>query len=183
MSVAYDPLEVVPDSEPGDELVEVTPTIELRGERFAIRPEGVSFMALMEFAVVAKQQRTGAKAVGEMDQILAIRNLLRSCIAADEWDAFVEHAIEVGAGSEELMGVLQQTIEAHAARPTQPSSSSPDGQPPTGTSSAGGWSSQGSSVPMGSIEVQHELEAQGRPDLALVVKNARQATSGPSSRL
>jgi hypothetical protein len=176
----YDPLEVVPDSEPGAELDEVVVTVEFRGQRFAIRPEGVSFMALMEFAVVAKQQRTGAKAVGEMDQIVAIRNLLRSCIVPDEWDAFVDHAIEVNAGADELMGVLQQTIEAHAERPTQPSSSSPGGPQPTGTSSAGGSSSPDSSTPVGSIDVQHELEAQGRPDLALVVKNARQATSGRS---
>lgn len=172
------------------ELDEVVPTVELQGRRFPIREQGVSLLALMKFATIAKQQaaskqRTAAdpaaQAAAEMEGLAALYALLRSCIAADSWDEFEDHANDVGAGNVELMHVVQGAVQAAAARPTRRRSDLPGGPSTTGTSSAAGSSSPGSSRPMyvqGDMRVQADLERQGRPDLALVVQRAREASTG-----
>jgi hypothetical protein len=163
----------------------VVPTVELRGRRFRVREQGVSLLALMKFATIAKRQaakrQADPTAAGgdDMDGLDALYRLLRSCIADDEWEAFEDHANEMGAGSEDLMIVVRDAVQAAAARPTQQLSGSPGGQSTTVPSSAGTSSDAGSygRVRQGDPRVQADLEQRGRPDLALVVKRAREAST------
>jgi hypothetical protein len=174
-------VEYVPDSDPDDVVVEAT--VELRGRRFRVREQGVSLLALMKFATLAKRQAAKRQADpatsggDDMEGLAALYALLRSCIADDEWDAFEDHANDVGAGSEDLMHVVRDAVQAAAGRPTQQLSGSPAGQSTTGPSSAGTSSGRGSYVRQGDPRVQHDLEARGRPDLALVVMRAREAST------
>jgi hypothetical protein len=183
-------VDLTPDVEAPDnaeELDGLARTVELKGKRFPVRAEGVSLLALMKFATVAKRQaalkaadpdRAGEQ---EMEGLAALYALLRSCIDPASWDQFEDHANDAGAGQEDLMRVVQQAAQA-GARPTQLPSGSPGGRSTTGTSSAAGSSSPGSSVPMGSVDVQHDLEQRGRPDMAVVVMRAREASTSSSGR-
>jgi hypothetical protein len=165
---------------------QIVPTVELRGRRFSVRPQGVSLLGLMKFAVLAK---TGIRD-DDAEGLAAVYDLLRTCIAEDEWRAFEAHANTVGADGTDLQQVIAQAVNASQAlraggvRPTQPSSGSPAGPATTAPSSAAGSSSPGSSDPIrtGDVRVQHRLEQQGRPDLALVVLHAREASTRSSRR-
>jgi hypothetical protein len=192
-------VEVVADSGPGapawepeehDEPAPPERTVELRGRHFPVRPEGVSLLAMMKFATIAKRHAAESKrqrqdpaevAQREMDGLAALYALLRSCVHPDAWEEFEEHANESGAGQEDLMRVVQQAAQAGSGRPTLPSSGSPGGRSTTGPSSAGGSSSAGSSIRQGDESVQRRLEVAGRPDIALVVKRARAASTRSST--
>ena len=152
-------------------------TIVVYGREFHVSDRGLPLISLMKFATLAKKGLTTDDAEG-LTQVYA---LLQRCIAADEWEAFEEHVDDVGTDAEGLMFIIRDAVQAIAARPTQPSSGSPVGRQPTAPSSAAGSSSLDSSVRMGDIRVQRDLEQRGRPDLALVVKKAREASTGRSS--
>jgi hypothetical protein len=169
-------VELVEDTAPDE--APVVPTVELLGARFAVREQGVSLLALMKFATVAKRGKTS----DDMEGLAALYALLQSCIDPAEWQAFEDHANDRGAQGEDLMGVVRDAVQAYAARPTQLPSGSPDGRSTTGTSSAGGSSSPAASVPTGSRQVQEDLERRGRPDIALVVAKAREASTATSPR-
>lgn len=177
MSTATPPL-----PEPSVELVEVPDspppraTVELRGRPFPISEGGVPLLSLMKLATLAKRGVDSE----DLEGLATLYELMRSAIADDAWAEFEAYANRISATGEELMFLVRDAVQAKAARPTQPPSGSPDGRSTTAPSWAGGSSSPGSSTPVGSIEVQHELEAQGRPDLALVVKRARQASTSTS---
>lgn len=184
-----DRLRAVPDPDGGEVPAEpeVLPTFEFYGQRFAVR-ERSSLLPMMKFAHVAKQikqaaaQGTAVSGEQEMAAFAALFELLSQCIAPTDFDAFYEHALSVGASQEDLMHAVRDTQQARSGgRPTQPSSGSPGGRSTTATSSAAGSSSRAASVPQGSLAVQRRLEEQGRPDVALVVKRARQAASTSTS--
>jgi hypothetical protein len=179
-------VEYVPDTEAAP----VVPTVELCGKWFRVREQGVSLLALMKFATLAKRQAAKRKeleargadpaaAAGgdDMEGLSALYALLRSCIADDDWEAFEDHANDVGAGSEDLMHVVKDAVSAAAARPTRQLNGSPAGQSTTAPNWAGGSSAPGSSIRQGDPRVQADLEQRGRPDLALVVVKARQAST------
>lgn len=174
-------VEYVPDSEPDEDVI--APTVELRGKRFRVREQGVSLLALMKFATLAKKQAAtrredpAASGGDDMEGLAALYALLRSCIHDDDWQAFEDHANDVGAGSEDLMHVVTGAVQAAAGRPTQQLSGSPAGQSTTAPSSAGGSFGQGSSIRQGDMRVQLDLERRGRPDLGLVIKRAREAST------
>jgi hypothetical protein len=180
-------VELVEDSTPpGDE--ELVPTIEFRGERFAVR-EHVSLLPMMKFAMIAKRQKAqqnqqsdpAAEGQREMEALAALYELLQQCIAEDEFDRFYEHALVVGAGQSDLMRVVRDSVAARSGgRPTRQPSASQDGRQTTAPSSADGSSSQAWSTPQGSVDVQRDLERQGRPDMALVVMRAREASTSTS---
>jgi hypothetical protein len=158
---------------PGDEVATVVATVDFLGKRFTVREQGVSLLALMKFAVVAKRGKTS----DDMEGLAALYALLQSCIADDEWEAFEDHANAKGADGEALMKVVTDAVTAAAARPTQQPSHSQDGPSTTAASSAAGSSSPGSSIRQGDVRVQADLERRGRPDLGLVVKRARAAST------
>jgi hypothetical protein len=193
-------VEVVADSGPGapawdepgghDEPAPIERTVDLKGRQFPVRPEGVSLLAMMKFATIAKRHAAESKrqrqdpaevAQREMDGLAALYALLRSCVHPDAWEEFEEHANESGAGQEDLMRVVQQAAQAGSGRPTLPSSGSPGGRSTTAPSSAAGSSSVGSSIRQGDESVQRRLELAGRPDVALVVKRAREASTRSST--
>jgi len=159
------------------------PTLEFRGRRFGVSDAPVPFLSLMKLATLAKRQRDAA-ANGQApnpadaeESMAILYDLVRSLIVDDEWPAFEAHANRVGAGMDEFQSIIQKAVEARAARPTQPPSGSPGGQPPTGPNWGGGSSAPGSSIRQGDVRVQTDLEQRGRPDLALVVKRAREAST------
>jgi hypothetical protein len=167
-----EPIELVVDDPDGDG-AELVVTVEFLGKRFPVREQGVSLLALMKFATIAKRGKTSE----DMEGLAALYALLQSCIDPAEWQAFEDHANDTGADGEQLMKVVTDAITAAAARPTQLPSGSPGGQSTTGPSSAGGSSLLGSSARQGDVRVQRDLEARGRPDLGLVVKRAREAST------
>jgi len=96
----------------------------------------VGLMPLMEFAYHANS----GMSTGDMEALVAIYEMLRDCIPDDdapvdeqgektgpsEWDRFRAHAKAKKADAEDLMPVVQQTVELLTARPTsQESDSSP----------------------------------------------------------
>lgn len=170
-------VELVEDLPEQDDAADVRPTVELNGKRFPVREQGVSLLALMKFATVAKKGKTS----DDMEGLAALYALLQSCVDPASWDEFEDHANHTGAKGEDLMGVVRDAVQALAARPTQPLSASPGGQQTTAASSAGASSSRAASVPMGSRAVQEDLERRGRPDVALVVMRAREASTSTST--
>ena len=187
---------VVPDDEPATGLAavdDVLPTVEFHGLRFAVRPT-ISLLPLMKFATIAKRHQaqtdrgdTAGAGQREMEALAALYELIEQCITEADFGAFYDHALAVGADQTELMGLVPQAMAAaqeaqqSEARPTRPSGSSPGGRSTTGASSAAGSSSPASSVPQGSEQVQRRLEEQGRPDKALVVMRAREASRSTST--
>lgn len=170
--------------EPVVEIVEDSPepaaTVDFYGRPFEVSDRPVPLLSLMKLATIAKrQQQAGGQPnpADAQESMVILYELVRALIDPGAWPAFEDHANEVGAGENDFQRLIQDAIEARAGRPTRLSSGSPGGRSTTGPSSAGGSSSPGSSVPQGSIDVQHALEDRGRPDLALVVKRAREAST------
>lgn len=107
--------------------------VEFQGKEFRIADK-VGLMPLMEFAYHAN---SGID-TSDMGALAAIYEMLQDCISQDqdvnpatgkpegptEWDRFRAHAKQVKAGAEELMPVVQQTVELLSARPTSPESDS-----------------------------------------------------------
>ena len=130
------------------------------GETFRLADK-VGLMPLMRFAHVS---RRGVDS-NDMEGLAAIYDLLKQCLADEEWDRFEDHATDVRADGDDLLAVVSQAIEAIAARPTSEPSDSSDG--PTHTS---GSSADGSSSP-----VIARLVERGRPDLAVIVDQAQRS--------
>jgi hypothetical protein len=175
--------ETVPDTPDADVAAQPIPTVELRGRRFPITDAPVPLLSMMKLATVAKRQRAGVAVSDDegLEALSVLYELLRSLIDPAAWDDFEAHANRVGAGADEFEALIGQAVAARAERPTRPSSGSPGGQSTTGTSSAGGSSWPGSSIRQGDERVQADLEARGRPDLALVVQRAREASTTSST--
>lgn len=107
--------------------------VEFKGKEFRIADK-VGLMPLMEFAYHANSGMD----TGDMGALAAIYEMLQDCISQDqwtnpetgkpegptEWDRFKRHAKDVKADAEDLMDVVQKTIELLTARPTQQESDS-----------------------------------------------------------
>lgn len=135
-------------------------TIEYAGERFALA-DRIGLMPLMRFAHLAK---SGVDS-DDMEGLDAMYALLKQCFTDEAWGDFERAAERQRADGEELMGVVKQAIEAIAARPTGRPSDSSGGPESTSESSAGDSSSP----------VVDQLERRGRPDLALIVRQAEES--------
>ena len=172
--------DLTPD-EPAAE--QVVPTVELKGRRFPVSDRGVPLLSMMKLASIAKRQAQSGTAdpADELESMSIMYELVRSVIADDAWPQFEEHANACGASVDDFQGLMGQATAARSRFPTQPSSGSPGGQSTTAPSSAAGSSSPAWSTPQGSIDVQRRLEAQGRPDMALVVMRAREASTRSST--
>jgi hypothetical protein len=100
-----------------------------------------------------------------------IKGTLRSMVHPDDFDTFWGTAKRERQGILDLMAVLQAVVEAVADRPTQRPSDSSDGPQLTSVSSAGGSSSR----------VIRRLVAEGRPSVALMVRQASEARDSAAS--
>jgi hypothetical protein len=131
--------------------------LEFAGESFEVS-DRIGLMPLLRFAHFA---RAGVDS-NEMEGLASMYDILQQVIAESDWDRFQDHATEVRADEDELMGVIPAAIQLITARPTRQPSDSSDGLPTTSVSSPVDSSSQ----------VIARLEGQGRPDLALIVSQA-----------
>ena len=116
-------------------------------------------MPLMRFAKVAKSGADSA----DMEALAVMLDLLEQCIAPQDWQRFQDCADKNRADGDELMAVVTSVMEALTERPTSRPSDSSGGPQPTQANSEGVLSSR----------VIGRLEDQGRPDLALMVTQAR----------
>lgn len=130
------------------------------GESFRLADK-IGLMPLMRFAHVS---RRGVDS-NDMEGLAAIYDLLKQCVADEDWDRFEDHATTTRADGDDLLEVVSQAVQAIAERPTQEPSDSSDGPTRTSGSSAGGSSSR----------VIARLEERGRPDLAVIVDQAQRS--------
>lgn len=136
------------------------PDVEFFGESFTLSDK-VGLMPLLRFAHAARQGVDG----GSLEGMAAMYDLLAQCFAPEDWERFQDVATRERASEEELTEVVRKAIEFISERPTQRPTESSGGPSSTGATSAADSSSP----------VIDRLEAQGRPDLALVVKQAQEA--------
>jgi hypothetical protein len=105
-------------------------TIEFMGERFKMG-QRIGLMPLLKFAHVSNK---GVQA-DDMAGLAAMYEMIKDCIAPNEWERFERIAIEKQAESEDLLEVVSNTIEVLSARPTRQRSGSSTGSRPTSASS------------------------------------------------
>lgn len=110
--------------------------VECMGKWFRVADK-IGLMPLMKFAHVASKDVDS----GDMDGLAAIYDMLKDCLAAEEWNGFVQHMIDTKADAEDMMPVVRKTIEIINARPTQPRSGSSSGSHGTTPTSTDGSSS------------------------------------------
>jgi hypothetical protein len=169
-----------PRAVPGDVLDvhvdDTAETVEFLGRRFRVA-DRVGLMPIMRFAKAAKAGTDS----NDMDGISAMFDLLRQCIADEDWPAFEAHADATRADGEELMGVVVAAMSLVQARPTKPRSTSSGGPRTTNANSSDGSSSPeqvdpptpGPAAAGGAQAVVERLQDRGRPDLALIVDQAQ----------
>lgn len=116
--------------------------VELCGRGFTVAPK-LGLMPLLKFAHTASKGGDS----GDMDSMAAMYELLRSVINDDEWASFEQHAMDVRAGDDDLLGAVQGAISIMTARPTSRPSVSSDGPSVTEMNSSGGSLSLVSSIP------------------------------------
>jgi hypothetical protein len=133
--------------------------LQFAGESFAVADK-IGWMPLMRFAVLAKQ----GVDTDDMDGLVAVHDLLRACIADQDWERFQAHADKVRAG-EELLQVVTQAVALITERPTSQPSDSSDGPLTTSAPSADGYGSPVTSL-------TQRLEREGRPSIAYMVQQA-----------
>lgn len=108
-------------------------TVEFFGERFRIA-EDTGIMPLLMFAASAENGLDSR----DMSGLAAMWAMVKDCIADEvEWRRFVRHAVVHKAKADDLMTVVNRTVEIITARPTTPPGDSSAGRDTTsGTSKA-----------------------------------------------
>jgi hypothetical protein len=142
------------------------PRVDFAGRKFRTA-DTIGLMPWMRFSVAA---RNGLRFT-DMDGMVACYELLRECIAPEDWEAFQRAATETKAQGDELLGVVRDVMRELTGRPTSRPSDSSDG--PTATPP----NSEGDSY----LRVVRRLEEQGRPDQAAMVQMAAEARSPVSA--
>lgn len=137
--------------------------VEFHGEMFPLA-ERVSSLAIMRFArAVANGADTET-----MQGMAALYDVLQQMLDAEEWARFERHADAVRADTDDLLDFAGDALVALSARPTSRPSDSSAGPTTTEPSSTGGSSSR----------VIARFEADGRPDLALLVTRTQESLAG-----
>ncbi|PZG17806.1 hypothetical protein C1I95_14750 [Micromonospora craterilacus] len=98
----------------GVEIVGGGDKVDFMGDHYRIA-EKVGLMPLMKFAMTAKQ---GANA-DDMEGLSAMYSLIKDCIDPAEWERFEQDAIDKKAEADDLLKVVQDTIQILSARPTR----------------------------------------------------------------
>lgn len=147
-------------------VVESIPMLKFRGESFGVAPV-VGLMPLLRFAHLAKQ---GIEA-DDMEGLVAIYDLLKSVIADDEWERFQTFATDIRATGDDLMEAVADAIQLISSRPSSRPSDSSDGPSTTSPSSPEDSGSR----------VIRRLEREGRPSIALMVRQAQEHGSRASA--
>lgn len=176
------PVEIVPEAPPEPEVKHVA----FMGAEFAVASK-IGLMPLMKFAKISKSGIDSS----DIEAMAAMYDMLQQCIADDPvfvlqgrvttreaclelstedaeqvvvfggWGAFEDHANKTRAGDDDLLQVVRDVMEILTERPTSRPSDSSAGPQQTAPTSAENSSS---------LEVVRRLKSQGRPDLAMVVR-------------
>lgn len=96
--------------------------VECMGGQYRIS-DRVGLMPLMRFAHSASQ---GVDS-DDLEGLVAIYDMLRDCIAAEDWSRFERDMTAKKAEADDMMPVVQKTIEILSARPTRQRSDSSSG--------------------------------------------------------
>lgn len=154
----------------------MTETVEFHGQQFHVA-ERVGMIPMMRFASFTKRQMRrladGHEPTGddEIESLAAAYELLEQCVHPVDWERFVDHASAEHLDMEELMEFVGTVMAVVAARPTGRSSDSSDGPRTIEPSST----ADSSSPATGPERVIARLNAQGRPDLALMVRGRQES--------
>lgn len=141
-------------------------TLEFLGETFHMNPGEDYQWEMMEFAGAA----TGVE-VNSLSGASAVYGLLKAVIVTDEWEKFRRTARAGKAQVDrDLMPLVVTAFMQRTGRPTSPPSGSSGGRTLTPPSSEVADYSQ----------VVRELEEQGRPDVAYMVKMAQGQADSPA---
>jgi len=124
--------------------------VSFAGDTFSIA-DRIGLMPLMKFAHAASSGVDSS----DMEGLAAMYDLLRSCLADEEWPRFEAAAMRSRAVEDELLKVISDVMEKVTAHPSQPPSDSSDGRLPTGQSSPAG----SFSVVIGQVEPPDEADA------------------------
>lgn len=117
--------------------------VELNGKRFRIA-DHTGAMPLLMFAYAANEGLDS----NDMAGLAAMYAMIRDCIDGEaEWRRFVSHAVLSKATTDDLMGVVNRTVEILTARPTTPPGNSSAGRDDTPGGSKGYSSSLGTPPP------------------------------------
>lgn len=176
----------------------VLESVEWQGERFFIA-DRIGLAPLLRFAKVAKQGTDS----DDMDGLVAMHDLLEqcfvekpycaSCLSTDaeqlvapdpadgavdgrccpdrklvsvEFDRWMDHAAKVRADTDGILELVKLVMDVLTARPTRR---------PSDSSSGPSTALQRREPASSSLQVQQRFESAGRPDLALIVANVREA--------
>lgn len=147
-------------------------TLTVRGETFEV-PEFVAPIALMRYSDGAVRGVDSDSPEG----MAAMYVVLKACIADGDWDRFEQLALRERLTHSDLLDVVKQAFEVISERPTERPSDSSEG--PTDTSPRSEDASPSpDTTQAASTRVIRRLEAEGRPDWALVVMETQEAQAG-----
>ena len=146
--------------------------VRFMGEEFAASFP-VPPMALMEFASIAQ----GDVDSSDIQGLAAMFDLLESVIEPEDWARFRRHAKKSRASDKDLMTLVRKVITGQTDRPTSRPSDSSDGPVSTELNSEPDSSSPVAEQAEEWLRVKARLEAEGRPDKALMVLQAHEARS------
>lgn len=110
----------------------------------------------------------GGLAATDPKSIASVKTLMRRSLHPDDFEEFWRLAVAHRQTSEQLAELFNSILQVMAERPTVRLSGSSAGPPPTGPSYAAD----------SPLRVMDRLEAEGRPDLALVVAQAQESLAG-----
>ena len=146
------------------------PSVDFFGESFRLVDEP-SEWAMLEFASIA-----GGTDSSELAGLAAIMRLLEASVDEADWERFKTVARKNKAKIErDLMPVVVAVFQGETERPTPPPSDSSAGRPATAPNSTVAFSPAVPPRPVGDRYDQmiQELNGEGRPDLALFVRDAQ----------
>lgn len=154
-------------------------TFDYFGEQYRVHPDATD-LALVEFMDLAASIEIGAggkvtpESIGAgVQSLAAIMSALRELVHPDDFAAVWRAAKANRQTIEDLTELAMGLAAAVADRPTVRPSDSSDGPSSTEQSSTGD-----SSSPVSHLSVARRFEEQGRPDLALLVRDTAQSRAG-----
>ncbi len=163
-------------------------TFDFYGETFHVASTTPSALPLMQFAAAMAAADEDDDSIN-MEALGAMYNMLRYCVAAEDWPRFEKLATKKGAGIDEILPITQAVWESVSALPTEGPSGSPVGPSPATTSPSSKGKSrknkgrrsgskrtvEGSVVAVAPVVAGPWPVPEGRPDLAVPLMSVDEA--------
>lgn len=131
--------------------------VSLHGQRFRLASNPNEY-------IFQKFVSLGAKTTDDPESLRVMFKFLRSCFTPEDWERFDSLCEETSTSGDDILGVIEQALEAWSGRPTRRPSGSSDGPQSTLANSTGD----------SSLRVMQRQIDKGRPDLALAVHLAQE---------